>query len=263
MLEVISLLLESSWLQLLGVSVGVQWIAWTVAVFFQTEKFYDLVGSLTFLLVNHLSHGRSSLTSRQNVVSYLVFAWACRLGTFLFLRVLKDGGDRRFDKAKHDPATFFKFWTIQGLWVFITLIPAITLNTSRRNPALSYRDYLGWVVWGLGFLLELVADMQKSIFKSNPANEGKFIQSGLWSVSRHPNYFGEICLWFGVYITCSSVFRRWQYLTVASPVMVMLLITRISGIPLLEAAGQRRWGASAEYQKYLEDTPVLVPFIKT
>lgn len=183
-------------------------------------------GSLTFLLVSHLSHSSSSGTGRQTVVSYLVFSWACRLGTFLFIRVLKDGGDKRFDKAKVEPATFFKFWFIQGLWVFITLLPAITLNTTRRNPAVGWRDYVGWGIWGLGFVIEVVADLQKSIFKSNPVNAGRFIQSGLWSVSRHPNYFGEIALWFGVYISCSSVFRGWQYATILSPVLVMLLITR-------------------------------------
>merc|ERR1712004_737988 len=93
-------------------------------------------------------------------------------------------------------------------------------------------------------LIEVVADMQKSVFKSDPANEGQFISSGLWSVSRHPNYFGEILLWFGLYLACSAVFRGWQYLTVASPIFVMLLITRLSGVPLLEASGLKRWGGN-------------------
>jgi len=261
MLEVLSLVLESQWVQLLTVSMVVQWGAWSVAAFFKTEKFYDLVGSATFLLVSQLSYGRSAMTARHTVTSFLVFTWACRLGTYLFLRVIKQGRDNRFDEAKNDPAMFFKFWTVQGLWVFITLIPVITLNTSTRNPPLGPRDYIGWAVWSLGFLIEVVADMQKSIFKSNPINEGKFIQSGLWSVSRHPNYFGEICLWFGLYISGSSVFRGAQYLTVASPIFVMLLITRLSGIPLLEASGLERWGSDAQYQSYIRDVPVLVPFI--
>jgi len=262
-MEVLSLVAESHWVRLLAASVGIQWVSWSVAVYFQTEKFYDLVGSLTFILVSHLSHNHSLMTDRQNIINYMVFGWACRLGTFLFIRVLKEGKDSRFDRVKDDPAVFFKYWTVQGLWVFITLIPMITLNSTRRNPPIGTRDYLGWGIWVSGFVIEVVADMHKSIFKSNPDNKGKFIQSGLWAVSRHPNYFGEISLWFGIYISCSSVFRGKQYLTVVSPIMVMLLITRLSGIPLLEKAGLKKWGNDPEYQKYLEDVPVLIPFIKT
>jgi len=253
---------ESPWAQLLAVSVGVQWLGWAVASYYQTEKFYDLVGSGTFLLVSFLSHGSSSFTIRQNVARYLVTAWALRLGSFLFYRVMKDGKDKRFDKAKQDPATFFTFWTMQGLWVFVTLIPFIALNTTTFNPAIGLRDYIGWSLWGLGFLTEVVADLQKSTFKSDPANDGKFIQSGLWSISRHPNYLGEISLWFGLFLTCSSVFRGPQYLTLVSPIMVTLLITKLSGIPLLEASGEKRWGKDAEYQSYVRDVPVLIPDVR-
>jgi len=259
----LGVLADSHWVQMLGLSVVVQVVSWVIAAALHTEKFYDLVGSLTFLLVSSLSHKASIQSARHNVASYLVMAWACRLGTFLAIRVIRDGGDRRFDKVKHDPAVFLKYWVIQGLWVFITLVPTITLNMSKRNPALGMRDYLGWTIWGLGFLIEVVADMQKSVFRSDPANEGQFISSGLWSVSRHPNYFGEILLWFGLYVACSAVFRGWEYLTVASPIFVMLLITRLSGVPLLEASGLKRWGGSAEYQRYIRDVPVLIPFIKT
>ena len=109
--------------------------------------------------------------SRQNVHSWMIFAWACRLGTFLFMRVLKDGQDRRFDKARDSPATFFVFWSIQGIWVWITLLPSLILNTERRDPPLATRDYLGWTLWTVGFLFEVVADMQKSIFRADPKNE--------------------------------------------------------------------------------------------
>ena len=109
--------------------------------------------------------------SRQNVHSWMIFAWACRLGTFLFMRVLKDGQDRRFDKARDSPATFFVFWSIQGIWVWITLLPSLILNTEKRDPPLATRDYLGWTLWTVGFLFEVVADMQKSIFRADPKNE--------------------------------------------------------------------------------------------
>ena len=194
----------------------------------------------------------------------MIFAWACRLGTFLFIRVLKDGHDKRFDKVRDDPARFFVFWSIQasdnyyekcifykilflqGVWVWVTLLPTLLLNTERRDPVLGNRDYIGYSLWLVGFLFEVVADMQKSIFRANPDNDvrdsmlyqyhlsinivqGKFISSGLWAISRHPNYFGEILLWFGLYISGSSVFRGYQYLSVVSPVFVGLLITKLSG----------------------------------
>jgi len=263
MLGIIMNVFDSPLVQLFCTSIGIQWVGWTVSAYFQTEKFYDLTGSATFILLSHMSHNRSLMTTRQNVQSWLIFAWACRLGTFLFMRILKDGADKRFDKVRDNPATLFKFWTIQGLWVYITLLPTLLQNNERRNTPIGRRDYIGWTIWGVGFLLEVVADMQKSIFKANPVNEGKFITSGLWSISRHPNYFGEISLWVGIYISCSSVFRGAQYLSVLSPVMVMLLITKLSGIPLLEQAGLKKWGHLAEYKKYLEDVPVLIPFIKT
>eukprot|EP00088_Acartia_fossae_P011112 TRINITY_DN15575_c0_g1_i1.p1 TRINITY_DN15575_c0_g1~~TRINITY_DN15575_c0_g1_i1.p1 ORF type:complete len:194 (-),score=25.80 TRINITY_DN15575_c0_g1_i1:177-758(-) len=193
----------------------------------------------------------------------MVFAWACRLGSFLFVRIMKDGEDKRFDRAKESPSVMFKFWTIQAIWVFVTLLPTLMLNSERRNPPIGTRDYIGWGIWAGGFLIEVIADAQKTYFRNDPANKGKFITSGLWSVSRHPNYFGEISLWFGLYISASSVFSGAQYFSVISPVAVMLLITKLSGIPLLEKAGMKKWGDNPEYLKYIQDTPSLIPFIKT
>jgi len=250
-------------LRSLYLSVGIQWIGCTLSVLFKTEKFYDLTGSLTFLLVSHLSYEGSAMTRHQTIQGWMVFAWACRLGSFLFIRILKDGEDKRFDQAKESPSLMFKFWTIQGIWVFVTLLPTLLLNSARRGPQIGSRDYLGWGLWAAGFVIEVVADAQKSYFRSFPENKGKFITSGLWSVSRHPNYFGEILLWFGLYISASSSFTGLQYLSVGSPVLVMLLITKLSGIPLLEAAGKKKWGDNSEYLRYLAETPVLVPFIKT
>lgn len=263
MLAIITDALSSHLAQTFLTSMGIQWAGWAVASFFHTEKFYDLVGSLTFMLISHISHGQSKMTIRQNVHSWMIFAWACRLGTFLFMRVLKEGQDRRFDKARDSPGTFLVFWSIQGVWVWLTLLPSLVLNTTKRNPPVGARDYIGWTLWSLGFLMEVVADMQKSIFRADPKNEGKFISTGLWGISRHPNYFGEICLWFGIYLSCSTAFKGIQYFSVISPVFICFLLTRVSGVPLLEKSGMKRWGELPAYKKYLEDVPVLIPFIKT
>ena len=127
-------------------------------------------------------------------------AWAARLGLFLLIRVIRTGGDRRFEKALQNPLLFFQFWFLQGLWVFVTLLPTLMMNLAERELALGVRDYLGWFLWAVGMAFEVVADMQKSQFRAQPDNRGQFIRTGLWSISRHPNYFGEILLWFGLYM---------------------------------------------------------------
>jgi steroid 5-alpha reductase family enzyme len=245
-----------------AISMGIQWVGWAISSYFHTEKFFDLTGSATFLLLSHLSHSRSIQTNRQTVQYWMVTAWACRLGTLLFVRVMKSGGDRRFDTMRDQPSRLLVAWTLQGIWVFVTLLPTLMMNESKSNTQLTRRDYIGWGIWAFGFIMEVVADYQKSAFKNIPQNKDKFIDSGLWSISRHPNYFGEICLWFGLYITASSVFKGWQFMAVLSPTLVCLLITKVSGIPLLEKAGLKKWGHLPEYQKYLQDTASLVPFIK-
>jgi len=255
-------LLDNKLLNLLATSLGIQWVGWSISAYFHTEKFYDLTGSLTFLLLSQQSYNASNQTNRQTIQCWMVTAWACRLGTFLFTRIIKDGKDPRFDKVRDEPSRLLVFWTIQGFWVFITLLPTFLLNESTRNKDITRQDYLGWGIWVVGFAFEVIADYQKSAFRSVPENKGKFIQSGLWSISRHPNYFGEISLWFGLYISASTVFKGYQSFSVLSPIAVMLLITKVSGIPLLEKAGLRKWGKLAEYRKYLEQTPVLVPFWK-
>eukprot|EP00095_Tigriopus_kingsejongensis_P002187 maker-scaffold861_size87375-snap-gene-0.21 protein:Tk02187 transcript:maker-scaffold861_size87375-snap-gene-0.21-mRNA-1 annotation:"PREDICTED: uncharacterized protein LOC100203306" len=253
-------LLQSSWFRLVAIDFGIQWVGCILAIVFKTEKFYDLTGSMTFILITYLSQAWSDHSWRQFIQSHMVMAWACRLGLFLFLRVMKDGQDKRFDEAKQEPLRFLVFWTLQGVWVIVTLLPTLWLNDNSRRVPIGIRDYIGWGIWVLGMFFEVTADLQKSIFRNNPDNKSKFIQSGLWSISRHPNYFGEILLWYGLYISASSVFRGSEYLLVLSPIFVQLLITKVSGIPLLEKASDKKWANLAEYQTYKRNTSVLVPF---
>jgi steroid 5-alpha reductase family enzyme len=167
-------------------------------------------------------------------------------------------------KKLANPSPFLKFFLVfTAFWIFITLLPTLMLNNENLGDRpLGMQDYIGWSLWIIGMAFEGIADLQKSMFRNDPKNEGKFITSGLWSISRHPNYFGEILLWFGLYIAASSVFKKWQYLAVMSPMAVLWLITKYSGIPILEGYGQEKWGKLAQYQNYVANTPVLVPFWK-
>ncbi|XP_068212741.1 uncharacterized protein [Palaemon carinicauda] len=240
---------------------GIQWTGFAFAYTLRTEKFYDLTGSSTFLLIAYLTYKwHNSGHPRQLIQTGCVSIWALRLGLYLFTRVLKDGKDRRFDKMRGDPMKFFVAWTLQGLWVFVTILPSVLAVLSTRQRPLGTRDYIGWGIWLIGYLIEVVADYQKSSFRNNPANKDKFINTGLWSLSRHPNYFGEILLWFGLYVSASSTFSGWEYLTILCPLMDYLLITKLSGIPFLERYARKKWGLLKQYQDYVEHTPVLVPF---
>ncbi|XP_069179894.1 uncharacterized protein [Procambarus clarkii] len=218
-------------------------------------------GAVTFILLVYLNYKwNNSGHPRQAIQTGCVAIWALRLGLFLFIRIVKDGKDRRFDKTRGNPSRFLFVWTLQGVWVLVTVLPSVLAVLSPRQRPLGARDYVGWGIWATGFLIEVVADYQKTTFRNNPANKDKFIKSGLWYLSRHPNYFGEILLWFGLYVSASSTFSGWEYLTILCPLMDYLLITRISGIPVLESHGRRKWGTSPQYQAYVKNTPTLMPF---
>jgi len=154
---------------------------------------------------------------------------------------------------------FFNAWTLQGLWVTVSLAPALAAMTSTKSYDQPVFLWAGLAIWGLGMTLEVVADHQKSVFKSQPENQNQFIQTGLWSVVRHPNYLGEIILWFGVAVAAFPVLEGWQFLTMISPFFITFLLTRISGIPLLEKRGAQKWGHLEAYQEYLKHTPSLIP----
>jgi steroid 5-alpha reductase family enzyme len=176
-------------------------------------------------------------------------------------RVLRDGGDSRFDEVKHDPATYFVYWMMQGAWVFVTALPCYLINGVASQRALHAGDYVSLIVWFLGIATETVADVQKQIFKRDPANRGRFIDSGLWSLSRHPNYFGEIVTWWGVCGVALSMnaTQATSACSLLSPIFVTLLITKVSGVPLLEKSADERWGSEAGYQAYKRNTPCLIP----
>lgn len=241
------------------IAFGLQWLAFIPAYLWRTEHFYDLMGSASYIIVALVAWLMADNRDlRSTVLLVMVALWAMRLGSFLIIRIRQQGGDRRFDSIRQDAGAFLVTWTLQGLWVSLTLLPVLIVfvSPSREVGALFY---LGAALWLGGLLIEAVADDQKRRFRLDDANRGRFIQSGLWAWSRHPNYFGEILLWFGVCLAATATFSGWAWLGWLSPVFVALLLTKISGIPLLEASADERWGDSPDYQAYKRRTPVLVP----
>jgi steroid 5-alpha reductase family enzyme len=239
---------------------AINWLAFIPAALTRSEHYYDLVGGITYItttIVAVLLSGELDL--RATLVAAMVLIWSVRLATFLFRRISKSGGDDRFDKIKHQPLRFFMAWTLQGLWVLLTAAAALAVITGGARVPLGPIGILGIVVWVIGLSIEIAADRQKSTFKADPDNKGKFIDVGLWAWSRHPNYFGEIVLWTGMAIVALPVLQGWQWVTLISPVFVAFLLIKVSGIPLLEEKADTRWGGQDDYENYKSKTPVLIP----
>ena len=238
----------------------IQWIAFIFSYINKTEKFYDLTGSFTYIAISlFLVLAIPNLDGRALLLFAMVIIWATRLGTFLFNRVMQAGKDDRFDEIKVDFFRLLLTWTLQGLWVSFTASAAwAAIATINRNE-LGVLAIIGFIIWAIGYVFELLADAQKSEFKAKPENEGKFIQSGLWSLSRHPNYFGEIIIWIGVAVVALPVLSGWALFTFISPLWVVAQLTLISGIPMLEKKADKRWGGQEDYEQYKMNTPVLIP----
>lgn len=251
----------------------VQWIVFIHAGGFfgneRTEKYYDLTGSITYLTTLGLSLYFSYATNkninvRQIILSVFVAVWSARLGWFLFSRIHNTGGiDSRFTPIKLNRPRFMMAWTLQGVWVFLTMLPVLMLNLFPDIIPIGVYDYIGMPIWAVGFIFEVIADHQKSVFRTIAENKNRWIQNGLWSISRHPNYFGEILLWIGVAIAAFGGLNatpRAGFVFV-SPIFVAFLLIFVSGIPMLEEKSDKRFGEIEEYQQYKLKTPVLVPFI--
>ena len=236
------------------------WAIFIPSFLFQTEHYFDLTGGISYLCTVGLAFiAYPDMDARGTLLCFMVAIWSARLGTFLFLRVKRAGQDRRFNEIKKK---FFRFaftWTLGGGWVFITMAAALAAITSEQQQSLGILAYLGTLVWLVGFGIEVVADRQKTNFRKDPANAEQFITTGLWSKSRHPNYFGEIVLWFGVALIALPALSGWQLVTLISPLFVTFLLIKVSGVRMLEEGAQKRWGEDPIYQQYVASTPVLVP----
>lgn len=239
---------------------AIQIIVFIPSFIFRTEHYYDLTGGITYIstvvIALILKNSYQGIDLISLLLGSMVIIWATRLSSFLFLRVKKSGEDVRFKKIKHSFSWFLMTFMLQGMWVFMCIFPALIVISSFNSEINNYA-IVGSVVWLFGFLFEIVADNQKSNF--NKLNKGKFISTGLWSMTRHPNYFGEFILWLGITIASLGYIDHYKYIVLLTPIFVYLLLTRVSGVNLLEEIGEKRWGNSKEYQKYKEKTPLFFP----
>ena len=242
------------------VAVLLQVIFFIPSFLLKTEKYYDLVGSLTYVTTVSLAYfSVETKTMIDSIIYFYVMVWALRLGIYLFRRVRNDGKDVRFEKAKRHFFWFLQYWMGQALWVSLTACAAIIAILSPEEDTLPVLAMVGMALWLSGFTIESISDYQKRVFRKENNPSEAFIHTGLWARSRHPNYFGEITLWTGIAVIALNTLTGIEYITLISPVFVYILLTRMSGVNLLERIADERYGHLEEYQRYKRNTPVLVP----
>lgn len=243
------------------IALGIQAVMFLIAYRFKTDKLTDLSYGLTFISIAlYWLYNDKWLISRfRLIVALMVIIWALRLITYLLIRVIKTGKDSRYDGRRESFVKFAKFWFFQAIAVWLIMLPVIYMLTRMRVPKLGTVPTIGLYIWSIGLILETIADKQLYKFRFKKDNKGKWIDEGLWHYSRHPNYFGEILVWIGVFIFGLSTYAGAGWLVVIGPLTIMGLLMFGSGIPILEKASDKKWGADPEYQRYKQATSILVP----
>ncbi|XP_010274704.1 PREDICTED: uncharacterized protein LOC104609951 isoform X1 [Nelumbo nucifera] len=253
--------LDSHFLALTAlVTVGYQFFFFVITALLKFDKVTDFAGSTNFIILSVLTLIlKGSWHFRQVVLTLLVVIWGLRLGLFLLMRILQWGEDQRFDEMRSNLGKLAVFWIFQAVWVWTVSLPVTVVNASDRDPSLQAEDIIGWIIWSVGFTAEATSDQQKLSFKNSPNNRGKWCNIGLWRFSRHPNYFGEIFLWWGIFVASTPVLEGAEWLVILGPIFLTLLLFFVSGIPLLEESADKKYGNLAEYRMYKKTTSPLIP----
>ncbi|KAI4196012.1 MAG: hypothetical protein LQ350_006844 [Teloschistes chrysophthalmus] len=302
----------------IGLAYTIQGFAAVPSIFAQTERFYDLSGSLTYIsctalslclptiraraaaaavggvkpawssILSALAGSGGSLNWRQVALSAAVSIWATRLGTYLFSRITADNGaDSRFDDIRTSPPKFLAAFFAQATWVSLCLMPVLSLNALPASvfaalpAAVTLTDIIGALLFIGGLSFEVTADRQKNKWvqeKKTKKHSEDFLTRGLWSKSRHPNYFGEVTLWTGIATLAAGVMvtnagqvgmglaaygllgqAAATAMAGVSPAFVALLLFKVSGIPLSEGKYDKRYGNRKDYQEWKKNTPMFFP----
>lgn len=241
-------------------ALGVNVLMFVPAYINKTDKLTDISYAVSFAAVSLFGYLLSVRSATQTIVLACVLLWSLRLGSYLFIRINWMKRDKRFDGMRENFWRFLKFWLLQGTSVFVVLVAALLAFGGEAADA-DARALAGIGIFLAGLLLEAMADAQKFGFMKNPKNKGKWIDSGVWRLSRHPNYLGEILVWAGIWLVAIGALPELstKLAALVSPLYISLLLLFVSGIPLLERAADKRWGKDKGYQSYKRQTPVLVP----
>jgi len=223
----------------------------------QTDRLTDATYSITFITLSLVCLIVNGFSLVNSLLFAMVLVWALRLGGFLVLRINKIKKDHRFDEIRGTWYRFIKFWLIQAVAAWVVLLPLFFVMPLEGSSI----GWVGVVIWALGIVIEAVADQQKYIFKKNPDNRGEFIKHGIWRYSRHPNYFGEILCWIGVYVAVVHNLTLLQGIIAGlSPLSITCALLFLTGIPPLEKSAEQKWGDDPQYQEYKKRTSILIPW---
>lgn len=243
------------------VTVAYQLAFFLITAAFRFDKLTDFAGGTNFVVLALLTAIlKGTWHFRQVILTLMVLIWGLRLALFLLLRILQWGEDRRMDKMRNDLKQLAVFWSLQAIWVWTVSLPVTLANASSQNPSIQTQDIIGWIMYLSGLLIEAISDQQKLQFKQKPSTTGRWCDIGLWKWSRHPNYFGEILLWWGVFVASLAVLGSWKWIAIIGPIFITLLLLFLSGIPLLEYSADKKFGGITEYRDYKRITSPLLLF---
>lgn len=232
------------------------------AFIYKTDKLTDISYALSFVALILFALFRSTQRWPHLILAMLVLWWAARLGGFLLMRIWKKGKDKRFDGMRDNVLLFLRFWLLQGASVFVVLLASLLFMQSE-SPRINILSVVGAVIFILGLYIESVADLEKWYFTQDKNNKGKWIESGIWARSRHPNYFGEMLVWVGLYaFVVPSLHGNQWFIALLSPVYIIILLFFVSGIPILEKSADKKWGDNKDYRAYKKRVPLLLPKLK-
>ena len=237
-------------------------VVWAVSLHLKDASVADVCWGLGFVLLAWLYFVRSpELTPRSWLIAVLITLWGGRLSWYIFRRNYGQGEDPRYGAMRnlHGHAFWWRslfevFW-LQGAVLWFVALPVLVAISAPQSAGLSAVDLVGVVIFAVGFAFEVAGDHQLARFKVDFANHGKVLDSGLWRYTRHPNYFGDATLWWGVYVVAAATPGGW--LTVLSPLLMTLLLMRVSGVTLLE---ERLKTSKPGYREYIARTSAFFPW---
>jgi steroid 5-alpha reductase family enzyme len=227
-------------------------LLWVVSVARRDASIIDPFWGTGFAIVALLSCWLNQpVAARSVLLTALCCVWGLRLSIFLLARNWGHGEDRRYQamRAYQGPRfwwlSLFSVFLLQAVLLWIVSLPIQVAASSAQAAPISWLDVLGAGVWAIGFCFETVGDWQLAQFKASPHNQGRVMDRGLWRLTRHPNYFGDFCVWWGLYLIAASGGAWW---TVFSPLLMSVLLMRVSGVTLLEKTITDRRPDYAAYQ---------------
>jgi len=244
----------------LGISLGIQAVFFAFAAAFRTDKVTDLSYGLTFiaLAVVLLTRGDPSWWP-QAALGGMVILWGLRIAAYLLYRIVHIGRDARFDGIREHFWKFLQFWFFQGLIVWVIMLPTILwFHLPAASGAWSIWLTAGASVWAVGLAIETVADIQKYRYKILERDRARWMSTGLWRYSRHPNYFGELLCWWGLFLFVLPGLGWWAVPGAVGPLSLTYVLLAVTGIPTLERSATRKWGDDPAYQAYYRRTSRLV-----